>query len=123
MNGLADLDELCCTRGGMGFEFAPFGPVIGVVVMTNIADEEAALALMYDQADVAADAHRCKVGILHAVKFVKAHARAGRVDLQIKDCGLDRFLLVVGEFGKAVYECVGNAKFHLSSDTGVCIKI
>ena len=96
----------------MGFELAPFRPVIGILMMTDITDQQAARRLVHDQADIAADAHGGKIGILGAVEFVKAHAGAGRVDLQVEDRGLDRFLFLVAQLGQAVDKGICNAKFH-----------
>ena len=81
-------------------------------MVTDIADQETTFALMYDQTNIIIYAHRGKIGILGAVEIVKTQAGAGRVDLQVKDSGLDRFLLLVAKFGKAVDKGVCDAKFH-----------
>jgi len=38
--------------------------------------------------------------------------RAGRVDLQVENGGLDRFLVLVAQLAQAVDEGVGDAEFH-----------
>jgi len=35
--------------------------------------------------------------------------------LQIEDGGLDRFLLLIAQFGEAIYESICDAKFHVAS--------
>jgi len=51
---------------------------------------------------------------------VKAHARAGRVDLQVEDGGLDRFLILVARFGQTVDKGVSDAEFLATSYSWPC---
>ena len=43
---------------------------------------------------------------------MELHTRIGGVQLQIKSRRLDSFLLVAGQFGKAVGEGVGDSELH-----------
>ena len=83
-------------------------------MVPHVTDQQVTRRLVHDQADIAADAHRGKVGILGMVELVKTQAGAGRVDLQIKNGGLDRFLILVGQLCQAVYKGVCDAEFHQS---------
>ena len=73
-----------------------------------------------NSASITADTHRRKIGVLGTVEFVKAHARAGRVDLQVEDGGLDRFLILVAQFGQTVNKGVGDAEFLATSYSCPC---
>ena len=97
----------------MSFQFATLRPLISRVMVIYITDEQALFAAMYNQANIAIDAHRGKVGILGLIQFMEIHPRAGRVDLQIKDGSLDRFLLLIIQVSKAAYKSICNSKFHL----------
>ena len=45
----------------MGFQFTTLGPVVRLVVVIDIAEQKAALSLVNDQSNVAADANRPEV--------------------------------------------------------------
>lgn len=96
----------------MGFEFAPFRPVVSFVVMIDIAEQQTRIALVHDQSNVTADTHRPEVPVPHLVDAVKTHPRAGRVQLQIERGGLDGLLLLAGQARQAIGEGVGDAEFH-----------
>ena len=69
---------------------------------------------------ITAYAHRGKIGVLGTVELVKAHARAGQVDLQVEDGGLDRFLILVAQIGQTVDKGVGDAEFLATSYSCPC---
>src|SRR6266516_3150184 len=96
----------------MRFQFSPFRPVISIVVVADIAEQEARSALVNDQPDVAAYSHRPKVFVPHLIELVEAHAGIGRIELQVERRRLDGLLLVAGQSGEAVGECVGDAELH-----------
>ena len=58
------------------------------------------------------DPHRPEILVLRLVELVEAHARIGRVELQVEGRRLDGLLLVAGQSGEAVGEGIGDAKFH-----------
>ena len=64
---------------------------------------------------ITADAHRGKIGVLGVIELVKAHTGTGPVDLQVEDGGLDRFLILVAQFGQTGGKGVGDAEFHATS--------
>ena len=96
----------------MRLQSAPFRPVIRLVVVADVAEQEARIALVYDQPDISADPHRPEVLVLCLVEFVETHARTGRIELQVKRRRFDGFLLVTGQAGEAVGKCVGDPKLH-----------
>jgi len=96
----------------MDLQSAPFGPGIGLVVVVDVAEQQAARLAMHDEPDVGGDAHRPEVPVSGPVQLVKAHAGVGRVDLQIEGGGFGRLLLVAVQPGKAIGEGVGNTKVH-----------
>ena len=81
----------------MGFELTTLGPVVSPVVVIDVAKQKAALSLVDNQSNVAADTNGPEVFILGLVELVKAHTRVGRVELQVKGSRLDDLLLLAGE--------------------------
>ena len=96
----------------MGFEFAAFGPVVGRVVVRDVAEEEAGIGAMDDDTEVEVDADGPEALVFGAVEFVELEAGLGGVDLEVESCGLGGFLLVAGEAGERGGEGVGDAEFH-----------
>ena len=96
----------------MSFELPAFGPVIGAVVVTDIAQQQAGFSPMNDQPDIAAHPNRPKPVIFRAIELMELQSRMSRVQLEIEGRGLDRLLLVAGELGQAVRKCVGDPEFH-----------
>lgn len=107
--GFADFDELGGSGMGVAFDFATTCPVVGFVVVIDVAEEEAAVGFVDDEADVHVDADRPEVGVFGAIEFVQPHSWAGRVELDIECGGFDGFLFLVGEFAEAGREGVGDA--------------
>lgn len=110
IDALAHLDPLRGSRRRMRFQSTAFRPLVRLVVMIDVAQQKAVRAHVHDQPDVAAHAHRPEVLVARLVQLVKAHARVGRVQLQIEGGRLDGLLLVAGEPGEARGEGVGDAK-------------
>lgn len=96
----------------MDFQLASLGPLIGLVVVIDIAQQQTIGRFMDDHPNIAAHPYRPKALVPGLVELVKAHARMGRVDLQIKGRCFDGLLLITVEFGEAVGEGVGDAKIH-----------
>ena len=108
LHGLADLDELGGAGLRMRLKFPLRGPVVRLVVMIDVAEQEAVGGFVHDQPNVAIDADRPEVLILRRVELVEAHPRAGRVQLQVESGRLDGLLLVAGESSETARERVGN---------------
>ena len=78
----------------MRLQFASFRPVVSLVAVVNVTEQKGCIALMDDQANVAANTHRPEIFVLRLVEFVKTHARIRRIDLQVERRCLDGFLFV-----------------------------
>ena len=112
LDGFADLDELRSAGVGMRFQLAAARPFVGVVVMIDIAEEQARLGLVDDQAQIEADARRPEVTVLRLIDAVHLGAGLGGVDLEIEGGGFNGFLLFGCEAGEAVGEGVGDSELH-----------
>ena len=112
MDGLADLDELGGAGGGVGLQVTALGPVIGVIVVGHVAEEEALAGAVDDEADVRADANRPEAAVLGFVELMELEAGVGGIELEIEGGGFDRFLFVVGEAGEGVGEGVRDEEGH-----------
>ena len=112
LDRLADFHELRGTGLGMGFQLAPLGPVVSLVVVIDVTEQQAALRLVNDEPEVAAHPHRPEVFVLRLVELVKAHPRTRGIHLQVKGRRLNSFLLVAGQAREAVGESVGDAEIH-----------
>ena len=90
--------------------------------MVHVTQEQTLVGLVDDDPQIVADPNRPEVLVLCLVEFVKFHARALRVHLQVKGRGLYGLLLLAGEPSETVGEGVGNTEFHqCSTDTGTAI--
>lgn len=112
LDTLADLDKLRCAGGRVHFQLAPLGPLIGLVVVIDIAEQQTASGLVDDQTNVTADTHRPEVRVFGSVELVEAHAVASRVNLQVERGGLGGLLLVARQARQAGGEGVSDAEFH-----------
>src|SRR6267143_1607020 len=96
----------------MHFQLAPLGPRVGLVVVSDVAEQETPRCLVDDQANITADTHRPEVLVFRLGELVKAHARVGRIYLEVEGRGLDAFLLFARQASEAVSKGIGDAKFH-----------
>ena len=83
--------------------------------MIDVAEQEAVLGAVDDDADVRADSHGPEVFITGAVEPVELQSRARGIHLHVKGGRLDRFLFVTVQSSKTIGEGVGNAEFHRGS--------
>ena len=96
----------------MPFQPPSFRPLICVVVMIDVAEEEAGGCPVDDQPDVATDPNGPEVLVFRPIDLVQLQPRMRRVHLQVERRRLDRLLLVAGQLGEAVGEGVGDAELH-----------
>ena len=82
--------------------------------MTDVAEEEALVGAVDDEPDIEIAADRPEVLVLGLVEAVELQAGVGRIELKVEGRGLGGLLLVAGEFGEALGECVGDAEVHMS---------
>src|SRR5579863_5676 len=113
LHRLPNFDEL--RRAGLGvcFELPPFGPLIRVVVMTDIAQQQTGIGAVHDQPHIARHPNRPKPPILRLVEPVELQTRMRRVHLEIERRRLNSLLLIARESGEAIRERVGNPELHL----------
>jgi len=116
LNDLTDFDELGRSRFGVSFEFAAFRPMIGVVVMADIAEQETGFGAVQDEADVTGNSNGPEALVLSLVEFVKLEAGVGGIELQVEGRGFRGFLLVASETGQAFGEGIGDTEFHGQMD-------
>ena len=115
LDRLAHFDQLGRAGPGVGLQPALPRPAVGGIVVIDVAEQEAILCAVNDDADVRADAHGPEIFITGAVEPVELQARARGIDLHIKGGRLDRFLFVTAQSSKTIGEGVGNAEFHRGS--------
>src|SRR5262249_42022546 len=99
-----------CRR--MRLELAALGPVVRLVMMAHVAEQQTVRRAVHDEPDVLADAHRPEPLVLRLAELVERHPGAGRVDLQVEGSSLDRLLLASGRRCWAVGERVGDTEVH-----------
>jgi hypothetical protein len=90
-------DQLRCAGFGMGFEFARFGPDVGLIVMVDVAEKQALGGAVNDDAEVETDADGVEVLVFGFFEFVELQAGVGGVELEIEGGDFGGFLLFAGE--------------------------
>jgi hypothetical protein len=78
---LANLDDLHRPGLRVALDSPAFGPLVRLVVMIHVAEQQAGIGLVDDQPNVAADPHRPEVLVLRSVQLVEPHPRIRRVHL------------------------------------------
>src|SRR5260370_35429379 len=97
LHRLSHLHKLRCAGFGVSFELPAFGPVIGAVVVTDIAQQQAGFSPMNDQPDVAAHPNRPKPVIFRAIELMELQSWMSRVQLEIEGRSLDGLLLLASQ--------------------------
>jgi hypothetical protein len=115
LDGLTNLDQLCRAGDRMRLQLAPLGPVIRLVVMVDVTQQQTGGGLVNDQAKVPTRPHRPKIPVTRPLHAMETQTRTDRVQLQIEGRGLDQLLLVTGQTGEAGGKGVGYTKFHDSA--------
>ncbi|MFQ5651411.1 MAG: hypothetical protein ACE5IY_15855 [bacterium] len=94
------------------FQLTPRRPAIGLVVVPYIAQQQAIVSSVHNQAKIPAHPHRAEIGISRPIQLMEFHPRLRRIELQIERRGLDGLLLFVGQPRQAGGEGVGDAEVH-----------
>ena len=115
MDSLPNFDQLRCACLRVSLDFAAFRPLIRLVVMIDVAQQQASSGLVNDQTNVPTHADGPEVRIFRFRKFVKLQTRMTWIQLEIKRRSLYGLLLVARQSGKAVSERVCNSEFHFGS--------
>lgn len=109
---LAHFHDLDGAGLGMRLDAPPRGPVVGLVVVVDIAEQKTRRRLVDDDPDVGIDPDRPEIGILRLVDAVELQSRSRRVELQVERSRLRGLLLLRIKPGKGGGERIGDAKFH-----------
>ena len=112
LDALANFHDLQGAGLRMRLDPAALGPAIGVVVMADIGEQQAAAGLVHDDADVAADPDRPEIRVLGIVDPVVLKPRPVRLGLQVEDRELHLLLLVAGKLPERGCEGVGEDGRH-----------
>ena len=83
--------------------------------MVDVAEQETARRLVDDEANILIHVDRPEVLVFRPFDLVELQAGPRRVELQVEGGRLDGRLLVPGQPGEAVGECIGDAEFHDST--------
>src|SRR5207244_3318235 len=94
-------------------ELAPLGPLVRLVVVVHVAEEEARFAPMNDQADVAAHAYGPKALVPRAINLVQLETRLRRTYLKVERRRLGGLLLIRSEAAEAFRERIRDPELHL----------
>ena len=94
---LTDLDELRGARARVRLELPPLRPVVRLVVVVHVAEQQALLGAVDDQPHVGVDPNRPEALVARLVEPVELEPRGGRVHLQVERRRLDGLLLVAGQ--------------------------
>src|SRR5260370_14401171 len=112
LHALANLHELRRTGLRVRLQLAPLGPGVRLVVVIDVAQQQAVLGAVHDEPQIEVHPHRPKVLVLGLVQLVKAKARLIGIELQIEGRGLHGLLLVAAQAREAVGEGVRDAELH-----------
>ena len=99
----------------MCLQFPPLRPTIRFVVVIDVAEQQTRFGSVYDQPNIATNAHRPKIRVLAFIEFVELHSRLRGVHLQIESGSLNGFLLFAGQPSEAVSEGISDPKFHANA--------
>src|SRR5690606_4493286 len=111
-HGLANLDDLRRAGRRMHLHSPAFCPCIGLVVMIDVTQQEAAAGLVYDQANVRSDPDGPEVSVPRAIQLVKLVPGICGVGLQVKGSDLDLLLLLTRQTLEAREEGIRDPKIH-----------
>jgi len=111
-DSLAHFDQLRGAGFWVHLQPAAPRPAVGLIVVIDIAEQQAPLCAMDDDADAGADPRRPEIWIARPVHAVELEAGPRRVHLQVKGGCLDRFLFIPVQPAQAVGEGVSDAEKH-----------
>ena len=90
LHPLADLDDLDGAGARVRLDAPPLGPGVGVIMVTDVGQQEAGVGLVHDDAEVAVHPDRPEMGVRELLDAMELKARCRRVDLQVEGRGLER---------------------------------
>ena len=80
----------------MHFQLPALRPLISLVMMTDVAEQETIRGLVDNKPDIFTHANRREIRIPRLVEFMELQAGMRRIQLKIERRGLDSFLFVAG---------------------------
>ena len=93
---LADFHQLCGAGFGVRFQSSSLGPLIGLVMVAHVAEQETVRTSMCDESDVSIDTNGPETRILRSFKLVELETWVCGVHLKIESRGFDGLLLDPG---------------------------
>src|SRR5437016_13287726 len=100
----------------MHFQLPALRPLISLVMMTDVAEQETIRGLVDNQPDIFTHAYRREVRIPRLVEFMELQAWMCWIELQVKRRCLDCLLLLPRQPGKTIGKCVRNSEFHVNDE-------
>ena len=89
-----------------------FRPFINFVVVIDIAQQQASIRAIHDQANIAANPYRAEIFVPRPIKLVKAEARISWGQLQIEGRCFDGFLFIASKTAETDDESVGDEEAY-----------
>ena len=112
LHALANFNQLRCAGLRMRFQTPAFCPLVRLIVVVDVAEQQAGPGAVDNDAKVAADANGPEVRVFRFVQFVELQAGMRGIQLQIERGHLRRLLFFRGQASQAVRKCVRNSEFH-----------
>ncbi len=112
LHQLANLDDLQHARRRMRLNPPAPSPIIGIVVVPDMHQQDIVTALLHNDAEVTVHPQRPDIGTDRLVDAMKLQSRLIGVELQIEHGQLRLLLLLVVEASKGSGECVGENGDH-----------
>ena len=114
-DSLLYLDDLHRAGTGMGLHSAAMRPLVGVVVVVDVAQRHAVARLVDDYADVLIHTGGSKAAVPGSLNAVHPESGAHRIGLQIEHCRLDCCLLARAQLREARCKRGGDPELHQST--------
>jgi hypothetical protein len=96
----------------MRLENSPFSPLVSLIVMVHIAEQQAGCCPMHDDEQIAGHPYRPEIPVAGRVQFVELESGISRIQLQIECSGLGSLLLLACKPRQAIDKRIRNPKFH-----------
>ena len=112
LDALAHLDDLDGAGLGMRLDAAALGPLVGVVVVADVGQQEALRRLVDDDPDIPVDPARPEIRVLGGIDAMQLQPRMLRIDLKVDNGDLDSLLLIARQLAQGRLKAVGQKKLH-----------
>ena len=102
----------------MRLKLSSLGPTVSLVMMVNIAKQQAGCRTVKDKPNIIINSNSEKILITRFFEAMEIHPQARRVDLKIERSVLDCLLLVRGKSSETIGKSIGDSEVH-----GPCSKL